>query len=73
MMDRQSSRSGKSQPQSHEAPPKHDDDVKNAAVQRHVDYIDLAERVSQGITVVQEIGPADRDTHGPVRKRPPHR
>ena len=61
-----------------ESPPKRrDDDLKEAVVERHVDYVDLAERVVQGITVRQDLDPEEAapssSLRDAVRKRPPPR
>ena len=61
-----------------ESPPKgREDDVKDSVVQRHVDYVDLAERVVQGITVRQDLDAEEAGSSSSlrdaVRKRPPPR
>jgi hypothetical protein len=66
---------GKNAPQTNESPPKPwDDDLRNSALQRHVDYVDLAERVVQGITVWQDFDFEEANSSPssrlPARKRP---
>jgi hypothetical protein len=68
---------GKTPPQANEPPPKRwNDDLKDSAVERHVDYVDLAERVVQGITVRQDFDREEPDRSSssrPVPRRPPRR
>jgi hypothetical protein len=75
MSEHRTGETGKILLRANESPPKRgDDDVKDSIIQRHVDYVDLAERVVQGITVRQDLDPEEvgpsSPLRDPVRKRP---
>jgi hypothetical protein len=78
MLERRFGQTGNTTTRALESPPKRrSDDLKDSVVQRHVDYVDLAERVVQGITVRQDLDPEEADPSSSsrhlVRKRPPPR
>ena len=61
---------GKTAHHANESPPKRlNDDLKNSVVQRHVDYVDLAERVVQGITVRQDLDSEEPHRSSSSRRR----
>jgi hypothetical protein len=61
--------SSKSPPKADESPSDRHGDLRSSALDRHVDYVDLAERVSQGITVLHNVP----HEHEPDEASPPQR